>query len=560
MKKKFVLLFLFFSINNFLSAQTSDKKTFTEGVKYVHSENYVQALEFFNRISKEYKAEHSEVIYYTVLSYIKVGALHKADKLIGDYNGEIKTPHKEKNFSEIDAFLNTSLNHFQNYLLDAEQKQQEKDFQSALLLIDKAIAIDSFYVEAFVKRAYVNLDIKDYNVVIKDCNKALTLDNKSVDAWVYKGWAYYYQQNYPVAIESYSAALALKPSEAIYCQRAVTFYRMKDFDHAMNDLDLVIKQNTQNSYAYYLKGSMCFYQGNYEVALNNINRALALGSTDENIYLFQGESLVYLKKNKQAMISFDKAIESDPRNGYPYYDKAKCFLSINDYYNKANHLAAIKLYNQAIELNPDNEDFYYYRAVSKKMCDDYDAAIADLNKAIKINNLDWYNYDERNTCHELKKSVYRIRKQDLYEAIRVYKADAAQKRKADNESYLNIAKAYDLLYAFLQDQSYVDTALQVLNIFIKNNPTNAQAYIQRGKLLYFARAEYGNAVRDYSSAIKYDSSMYSTYLSLGWAYMANDEPAKAYDVFVYVKQRFPQTVGIVEQYIEESRRRMNKNR
>ena len=558
MKKICALLFLFYSINNFLSAQSSDKKMFAEGVKYVHAENYVRALELFNTISNEYKAEHSEVVYYSVLSYIKVGALHKADKTIADYNGEIKTPHKEKSFLEIDAFLNTSLTHFQNYLLGAEQKEQENDFRGALELIDKAIAMDSFYAEGFVKRAYAGLGLKDYNNVIKDCNTALVLDNKSADAWVYKGWAYYYQQNYQVAIECYSTALALKPSEAIYCQRAVTFYRMKDYDPAMKDLDIVIKLNAKNEYAYYLKGAMYFEQRNYEMALININQALALGSRDVNIYLFQGESLVYLQKDKQAMESFDKAIETDPENGYPYYDKAKCFLSINDYYKKENHLAAIKLYDRAIELDPEDEDFYYYRAVSKKMCNEYDAAIADLNKAIKINKLDWYNYDERNTCHELKRSAYRIRKQDLYEAIHVYKADVVQQRATDNESYLNMAKTYDLLYAFLQDQSYVDTALQVLNVFIKNNPTNARAYVQRGKFLYFAKAEYGNAVRDYSAAIKYDSSMYSTYLSLGWAYMANNEPAKAYDVFVYVKQRFPQTIGIVEQYIEESCRRMNK--
>ncbi len=558
MKKICVLLFLFYSIHNFLSAQTSDKKTYAEGVKYVHAENYFKALELFNTISKEYKARHSEVIYYTILSYIRVGALHKADKAIGDYNGEIKTPHKEKSFLEIDAFLNTSLNHFQNYLLGADLKQQEKDFQGALELIDKAIAMDSFYAEAFVKRAHVGLDLKDYNNVIKDCNKALALDKNTTDAWIYRGWAYYYEQNYQVAIEDYSAALALKSSEAIYCQRAVTYYRMKDYGSAMKDLDIVIKQNVKNEYAYYLKGAIYFEQRNYEMALVNINQALALGSQDVNIYLFQGESLVYLKKEKQAMASFDKAIETDPQNGYPYYDKAKCFLAINDYYNKANHRIAINLYDRAIELDPEDEDFYYYRAISKKMCDEYDAAIVDLNKAIKINKLDWYNYDERNTCHELKKSAYRIRKQDLYEAIRVYKADVTLEGRTDNESYLSMAKAYDQLYAFLQDQSYIDTALQVLNVFIRNNPTNARAYEQRGKLLYFARAEYRNAIRDYSTAIKYDSSMYSTYLSLGWSYMANNEPAKAYDVFVYVKQRFPQTSGIIEQYIEESRRRMNK--
>ena len=79
-----------------------------------------------------------------------------------------------------------------------------------------------------------------------------------------------------------------------------------------------------------------------------------------------------------------------------FADEDKIFLSNQKVdeawklYNKGDYSGAIKLHNEAIELNPDNSLAYYGRGTAYNGLKQYERAIQDYDKAIQLNP----NYDK----------------------------------------------------------------------------------------------------------------------------------------------------------------------
>ena len=70
-----------------------------------------------------------------------------------------------------------------------------------------------------------------------------------------------------------------------------------------------------------------------------------------------------------------------------YYLKRGKELSVS-----GDHQGAINLFNKVLQINPNNDDAYFYRAWNKGKLEDYYGAISDYNKAIKINPTYWSAY------------------------------------------------------------------------------------------------------------------------------------------------------------------------
>ena len=81
----------------------------------------------------------------------------------------------------------------------------------------------------------------------------------------------------------------------------------------------------------------------------------------------------------QAIKLYNKALEMDPENDLAYFNRGLAKIKLKDY------LGAISDFDKAIEINPQYAEAYLNRASLKGNMDDYRGAISDYDKALEIN-------------------------------------------------------------------------------------------------------------------------------------------------------------------------------
>ena len=69
----------------------------------------------------------------------------------------------------------------------------------------------------------------------------------------------------------------------------------------------------------------------------------------------------------------------NPGAVYAFHVLASCLISLEQY------KAAIDAENRAIELDPNNAEYYYFRGVALHRMDEIEAALNDVSKSIELN-------------------------------------------------------------------------------------------------------------------------------------------------------------------------------
>jgi len=98
----------------------------------------------------------------------------------------------------------------------------------------------------------------------------------------------------------------------------------------------------------------------------------------ERIYYNRGTELGQLKRYKEAISDFDKAISIDPYIDLAYGNRATAYLYLG------NYTAALNDYNRAIILDPEKADNYYNRSLAERALGNYGAAQDDYNKSCRL--------------------------------------------------------------------------------------------------------------------------------------------------------------------------------
>jgi tetratricopeptide (TPR) repeat protein len=152
--------------------------------------------------------------------------------------------------------------------------------------------------------------------------------------------------------------------------------------------------------------------------------------------------------------------------------------------NKGDYDAAITEYSKAIRLNPLDADAYRGRGEAYLRKGDYERAIADLDEAIRLNPRHSLAYGSRGAAY-LNKRDYDRAIIDLNEAIRLDPRDA--------NAYGNRGVAY-------LDKGDYDRAIIDYNEAIRLDPRDAIAYSARG-VTYEVKGNRAKAIEDYIKAL-----------------------------------------------------------
>jgi len=214
------------------------------------------------------------------------------------------TPDEQSNIksattSNIEAYdLYLKANDF--YLKGVEYNQrslQKENFSYAIQMYEQAIAIDSNYTLAWVGLAKANLDIYwfnyegnvEYLLKIKEyLDKAIALNPELLEVKILEG-LYYYRStlDYPKAIEIFEKLQSKYPNNyELYAWSAYVYRRMGQFEKYIENIDIFISMNPAFWGAYFAKGETLIMLRRYKEAAYYLKTAIELNPSAINNYIF----------------------------------------------------------------------------------------------------------------------------------------------------------------------------------------------------------------------------------------------------------------------------------
>lgn len=113
----------------------------------------------------------------------------------------------------------------------------------------------------------------------------------------------------------------------------------------------LIEKNSNNDVAYRNRGAAFIYIDEIEKGLNDLNKALEINPSYDNIYQ-RGWNYITIGRHAEAIRDFSKLIEIDPVRYDSFYSRGWAYITSGDFQN------AILDFSQLIKLYPQHYDPY----------------------------------------------------------------------------------------------------------------------------------------------------------------------------------------------------------
>lgn len=260
-----------------------------------------------------------------------------------------------------------------------------------------------------------------------------------------------------------------------------------------------------------------------EVTEENRKKATAL--------LTEGHTAYNESNHAKAIELYSQAIQINPNYDEAYYWRASAK------YTQKKYKEAIPDYDKAIALNPNSEEAYYYRALTNYNLDAYTAALPDFDRAIELN-------PDVASMHYWRGEVKYMLKQ-YEEAIIDFSKSLELSRNNDEPSFNSRANCYYMLKKYKEaridytkaielvpndafsDKYYrgicnynLDLTQEALNDFLsylEKDPNDPYILVMTAHSLYVLK-EYQRAIEYYSKTLSVKSDEIEAYYWRGQSY------------------------------------------
>ncbi len=334
------------------------------------------------------------------------------------------------------------------FKLMGDGKNPEKN-KEALTAVNKAIELspewsDAYFIRAMI-RHYFKVD-RNLDEIISDIDKAIQYYSSGKEKSFYSSNAIKYsirakiykeKGNYQQAMKDLEVAIKLDPSDVID-SGGIDPEKQPEFSGmwSKSDFDEIIKRYPKDYRGYLFRGVYYDFftkfqftkKESYEKSIKDYKRAISLNPQSALVHYLLGN--VYYKRSLflfpkdmkdygRATEALTKAIRLNHEYGEAYklraavhLDKAQYKSSIWVFKTPASELKydpqdeyrlAIKDFDKAVRLDPNDAGLYHDRAIAHKELGEYDNAVRDLTKAIGMKH---DSYDWPRSAYEIRAHVY----------------------------------------------------------------------------------------------------------------------------------------------------------
>ncbi|HBB34914.1 MAG TPA: glycosyl transferase family 2, partial [Cyanobacteria bacterium UBA8803] len=258
----------------------------------------------------------------------------------------------------------------------------------------------------------------------------------------------------------------------------------------------------------------------YPTAIERIQRAIKLKSTEPNFYSDLGKAYLEQGQFKLASECYQQALHLSP-------DDADTYRKLGIVYKKQENLSeALQCYQKAIQLRPDYAEAYISLGNIFKLQGKPTEAIQSYQQALQFNpNL----FETYNNLGNVLRDEYQ-----LEEAIAAYRK-ALQLNPDYANTYFNLGNV-------LQAQGKVAQAIQCFQQAIQKQPNYSDAYSSLG-YAYTAQGNLEEAIASYHRALQLKPDDADTYNNLGTALQTQGKVEEAIESYHRVLQLKPDHGG-----------------
>jgi len=296
---------------------------------------------------------------------------------------------------------------------------------------------------------------------------------------------------------------------------------------------LTLIKNPECSESLFIWAKYALEKDSYYEALKTIRAAIDLNPDNPEYFSLHAKILTEMlyddidENDKDEYIkmifqNLTKAIGLDADNVNYHLALARFYI-----YPQKNYIEAIKSYDKAIELEPENAWFFSNRASVKCMAKDYCGAISDYEKAIKEGDRDYRTYRELVDVYYSNKQENKAL--ELYEnAIKDY-ADNPEMQK---EMLIGLATVLGWQKDFKRSE-------EIYTNLIEKDPEDLRLHTLRADVRYLTK-NFELGLEDCDFVLKQnDPDFCDMYLIKGNFLLALKQPGKAIECFNKMIELYP---------------------
>ncbi|MEJ2245715.1 MAG: tetratricopeptide repeat protein [Acidobacteriota bacterium] len=237
------------------------------------------------------------------------------------------------------------------------------------------------------------LNLKNNSLAATSLKRAVDLKSEAFSTYIGLGQAYFNMQKYDSCIAALNQGEPFASKEKdpetqkakLYRLRGSAYYRLNNFNEAVNDLTRTLRISQSNWSDFTMLGIAYFNLDRIDEAIEALEKSNTMkpGQTSTmellgKAYLKKGIEALSRKQFAAAIQRLQKAAGYDPKNGYIHYNLAETYIFEKKYPD------AEKALKQAAALMPDNPDVYGRLGLVYEKLKKLDSALDAYNKAERI--------------------------------------------------------------------------------------------------------------------------------------------------------------------------------
>jgi tetratricopeptide (TPR) repeat protein len=261
------------------------------------------------------------------------------------------------------------------------------------------------------------------------------IDSGNANAKIYyqTGLCYDGLSNFEEAEKYYEISLDEDPfSEKTWIAMGTLCMNINKIDKALDAYDFALSINKNNYFASFCKSTVLLQIGEYDKAIACIVGMLEKKPNDANMLYSLGGCYEKGENLEEAGNCYIKAIEQEPGFALPYWGFSKILYAQNDIEG------AIKSIDKALEFEPDNDEYLYFRGQcfislmsDKEMLD---SILQNLNLS---NEYEVEKYDGSDFMNKYKKAVFFYQVGDIEQCCK-YLLESVKMNNAGLNMFFNL--------------------------------------------------------------------------------------------------------------------------